>query len=87
MLHNGLLSLMILSTFFGHYYVHHQELATVQMVPACGTSPWLWQVAGLVHGCRFERPGRGMLHDSNSATSLYSPDDRHNNARNMLSES
>ena len=50
------------STCFGHYYAHHQELATVQMVSAYGSSPWLWQVAGLVHGCRFlERPVRGMV--------------------------
>jgi hypothetical protein len=51
---------------------------TKQMAPACGTSPWLWQVAGLVQGCRFKRPGRGRLQAS---------DDGHNNARNMLSES
>jgi hypothetical protein len=62
MLHNGLLNLMIRSTCFGRYYAHHQELATIQMAPACGTAPWLCQVAGLVHGCRFERLGRGMLH-------------------------
>jgi hypothetical protein len=54
MLHDGLLNLMIRSTCFGHYYAHHQEFATIQMAPACGTSPWLWQVAGLVHGCRFK---------------------------------
>jgi hypothetical protein len=52
---------MIRSTCFGHYFAHHEELATMQMAPACGTSPSLWQVAGLVHGCRFKRPGRGML--------------------------
>ena len=65
MLHNGLLDLIMnRSTCFGHYYVHHQELATIQMVSAYGSSPWLWQVAGLVHGCRFlERPVRGMFHD------------------------
>jgi hypothetical protein len=62
MLHNGLLNLMIRSKCFGHYYAHHQGLATIQMAPACGTSRWLWQVAGLVHGCRFKRLGRGMLH-------------------------
>jgi hypothetical protein len=62
MLHNGLLNLMIRSTCFGHYYANHQELATIQMTPAYGTSRWLWQVAGLVRGCRFERPGKGMLH-------------------------
>ena len=61
MLHNGLFDLMNRSTCFGHYYVHRQELATIQMVSAYGSSPWLWQVAGLVHGCRFlERPVRGM---------------------------
>jgi hypothetical protein len=59
MLHNGLLKLLIRSTCFGYYYAHHQELATIQMASACGTSPWLWQVAGLVHGCRLERPVRG----------------------------
>ena len=69
MLYNGLLDLMNRSTcfghFFGHYYAHHQELATIQMVSANGSSPWLWQVAGLVHGCRFlKRPVRGMLSDS-----------------------
>src|SRR5215469_12723984 len=75
MLHSGLLNLMIRSTCFGHHYAHRQELATMQMAPACGTSPWLWQVAGLVRGCRFERPARGMLHDysctTTRATSLY----------------
>jgi hypothetical protein len=64
MLHSGLLNLMIRSTRFGHHYAHHQELATIQVAPACGTSPWLWQFAGLVHGCRFKRPGTGMLHDT-----------------------
>ena len=53
MLHNGILDLMNRSACFGHYYAHHQELATIQMVSAYGSSPWLWQVAGLVHGCRF----------------------------------
>ena len=63
-LHNGLLDLMNRPTCFGHYYAHRQELATIQMASAYGTSPWLWQVAGLVHGCRFlERPVRGMFHD------------------------
>ena len=65
MLHNGLLDLMNRSTCFGHYYAHRQEVATIQMASAYGSSPWLWQVAGLVHGCRFlERPVRGMLHDT-----------------------
>ena len=77
MLHNGLLDLMNRSTCFGHYYAHHQELATIHMVSAYGSSLWLWQVAGLVHGCRFlEHPVRGMFHD-----------DGHSNARNMLSAS
>jgi hypothetical protein len=63
MLQNGLLNLMNRSTCFGHYYAHHQELATIQMAPAYGNSLWLWQVAGLVQGRRFEHPVRGMLHD------------------------
>ena len=67
MLYNGLLDLMNSSTCFGHYYAHRHELATIQMAPACGTSPWLWRVAGLVRGCRFERPGRGMLHMQQSS--------------------
>ena len=74
MLHNGLLKLMIRSTYFGHYYANRQELATIQMAPACDTSPWLWQVAGLLHGCRFERPGRGMLHDPNVQTCSHASD-------------
>jgi hypothetical protein len=49
MLHNGLLNLIIRSTCIGHYYAHHQELATILMALACGTSPWLWQVVGLVY--------------------------------------
>ena len=66
-LHNGLLDLMNHSTCFGHYYAHRQELATIQMASAYGSSPWLWQVAGLVHGCRFlERPVRVMFHDSSN---------------------
>ena len=32
MLHNGLLDLMNPSTCFGHYYAHHQELATIQTI-------------------------------------------------------
>ena len=65
MLHNGLLDLMNRSTCFGHYYAHHQELATIQMVSAYGSSPSLWQVAGLVHGCRsLERPVRVVKHPS-----------------------
>jgi hypothetical protein len=62
-LHDGLLNLMNSSTCFGHHCAHHQELATIQTVPACGTSPWLWQVAVLVHGCRSEHPAGGMLQD------------------------
>ena len=56
MLHNGLLDLMNRSTCFGHYYAHHQELATIQMVSAYGSAPWLWQVAGLVHGSKHLHP-------------------------------
>jgi hypothetical protein len=69
--YNGLLNLMNRSTCFGYYYAHHQELATIQVAPACGTLPWLWQVGGLVHGCRFERPGRGMLHVVIKPTAMY----------------
>jgi hypothetical protein len=28
---------MIRSTCFGHYYVHHQELETMQLITACST--------------------------------------------------
>ena len=56
-----LLNIMNRSTCFGHYYAHRQELATIQTAPVCGTSQWLWLVAGPVHGCRFERPVRGRL--------------------------
>jgi len=31
------IELIIRSTCFGHYYAHHQELETMQMVTACGT--------------------------------------------------
>jgi hypothetical protein len=56
---------MIRSTCFGHYYAHHQELATIHMAPTRGTSPWLWQVAGLVMAVGFSvRLGGG-------ATCLY----------------
>ena len=30
------IELMIRSTLFGHYYAHHQELETIQMITACG---------------------------------------------------
>ena len=43
-LQKGLLELMNRSTCFGHYYAHLQELATIQMVSAYASSPWLWQV-------------------------------------------
>jgi hypothetical protein len=43
---------VIRSTCFEHYYAHHQELETIQMVPAYGTSPRLGLVAGLMHGHR-----------------------------------
>ena len=32
-----LIELMIRSTCFGHYYAHHQELETIEMITACGT--------------------------------------------------
>jgi hypothetical protein len=28
---------VIRSTCFGHYYAHHQELETIQIITACGT--------------------------------------------------
>jgi len=31
------IEITIHSTCFGHYYAHHQELETVQVVTACGT--------------------------------------------------
>jgi hypothetical protein len=31
------IELMIRSTCFGHYYAHHQELETIQMITASGT--------------------------------------------------
>jgi len=31
------IELMIRSTCFGHYHAHHQELATIQVITACGT--------------------------------------------------
>ena len=31
------IELMIRSTCFGHYYVHHQELETIQIFATCGT--------------------------------------------------
>jgi hypothetical protein len=33
----GYIELMIRSTCFGHYYAHHQELETTQMITARGT--------------------------------------------------
>jgi len=30
---------MIHSTHFWHYYAHHQELKTIQIITACGTQP------------------------------------------------
>ena len=31
------IELTIHSTCFGHYYAHHQELETIQMITVCGT--------------------------------------------------
>jgi len=31
------IELTIRSTCFWHYYAHHQELETIQMITACGT--------------------------------------------------
>ena len=31
------IELIIRSICFGHYYTHHQELETIQVVTACGT--------------------------------------------------
>jgi len=31
------IELMIRSTCFEHYYAHHQEPETIQMITACGT--------------------------------------------------
>jgi len=30
------IELIIRSTCFGHYYAHHQELETIQVITACG---------------------------------------------------
>jgi len=40
---------IVFSTCFGHYYAHHQELnSIIQMVAACGTWCFGFQVVGLV---------------------------------------
>ena len=31
------IELIICSTCFGHYYAHHQDLETIQVITACGT--------------------------------------------------
>ena len=31
------IELIILSTCFGHYYAHHQELEIIQVITTCGT--------------------------------------------------
>jgi len=31
------IELIIRSTYFGHFYAHHQELQTIQVITACGT--------------------------------------------------
>jgi len=31
------IELIICSKCFGHYYVHHQELETIQAIATCGT--------------------------------------------------
>jgi hypothetical protein len=31
------IELIIRLTCFGHYYAHHQELKTIQVITACGT--------------------------------------------------
>jgi len=31
------IEIVVRSTGFGHYYAHHQELETVQVITACGT--------------------------------------------------
>jgi hypothetical protein len=49
----------------------------MQMAPAYGISRWLWQVAGLMIGCRFKRPGRGMLHVQHPSTRRLKPTAMH----------
>jgi hypothetical protein len=100
MLHNVLLNLINRSTCFGHHYAHHQELATIQMTPACGSSPWLWQVAGLVHATSLypdaqpytQAPDHNPAitkvrsHKLGPSAKSQASDDGHSDARNTLSD-
>ena len=47
------IELIIRSTCFGYYYVHHQEFETIQVITACGTWHFVesWS-CGLECGCR-----------------------------------
>ena len=46
-------ALMICSTYFGHFYAHHQELETIcVLLPPMGCSAWLLVVRSQVQGSR-----------------------------------
>ena len=54
MLHNGFIGpYESLNMFRALLWPSSGACDYIQMVSAYGSSPWLWQVAGLVHGCRF----------------------------------
>ena len=47
------IALIICSTFFGHFYAHHQELETIcVLLPPMVCSAWLLVVGGQVQGSR-----------------------------------
>ena len=47
------IALIICSTCFGHFYVHHQELQTIRvLLPPMVGSAWLLVVGGQVQGSR-----------------------------------
>ena len=79
------------STCFGHHYAHHQENKTVSYCMRC--SAWVCRLWMAVVLCSCEgsstrpQPTTTYTPRQNTAcsrTRSYSPDDGHNDARNML---
>ena len=64
-----LIALIIRSTYFGHFYIHHQELEVCYYRLWCAVLGCWFRGSGA--GQQAMRPGRGMLHDCSRATSLF----------------
>ena len=86
-----IISLMIRSICSGHFYAHHQELATICVLLApMVCSAWLLVVGGQVQSSRLCVRNEGCCMTAvvqHPSSWTQAPDDEHRSVRNILSVS